>query len=191
MAAGISLFQLAIIFCCWNKARFGNQSLQFNLLTLLFSIKTDRLNSCWYALKIVYCHRQISSGTAPGIHCLMRRNTMYLNSGRMCMNKRSMVRLFSSHLVVLVLLSGCMNMRVVAKHDSSNPVPESVTRWTWFWGLQQPNDVVTDPSCASICMLTAKTNFGYLLISTLSLGIAVPMRVEYSCCPYEPPAGDL
>ncbi len=109
----------------------------------------------------------------------------------MCMNKRSILRLFSSHLVILVLFSGCMNMRLVAKYDSSNPVPKNVTKWTWFWGLQQPNDVVTDASCASICMLTAKTNFGYLLISTLSLGIAVPLRVEYSCCPNEPPPGDL
>lgn len=94
--------------------------------------------------------------------------------------------MISTSLIMLQLLAGCMNMRVVSQYDSSNPVPEKVTRWTWFWGLKQAVDVKTDQQCSSICMLTVKNNLGYAIIATLSLGIAVPMTVEYSCCPFEP-----
>lgn len=116
----------------------------------------------------------------------MCENTSFMRSG-----KKAIVRIFSAQLIMLLLFTGCMNMRVVAQYDSDNPLPQEVTRWAWFWGLKQPNDVKTDASCSSICIITVKNNFGYALISTLSLGIAVPMRVTYECCPYEPPPGEL
>ena len=102
-----------------------------------------------------------------------------------------MIRTLYSLLLIVMLLTGCMNMRIVSQYDSANPVPEKVTRWVWFWGLKQPNDVKTDELCSSLCMVTVKNNFGYALISTFSLGIAVPMTVVYECCPYEPEPGDF
>lgn len=102
-----------------------------------------------------------------------------------------MIRISSRLLVMALLFTGCMNMQIVSQYDSANPVPEKVTRWSWFWGLKQPNDVNTDPLCSSICVLTVENNFGYALITTLSLGIAVPMTVTYECCPHEPEPGEF
>lgn len=94
-------------------------------------------------------------------------------------------------LAVAGLLAGCMNMRIVAQYDSNNPVPVSETRWVLFWGLMQPNDINTDEHCESICNVTTKSTIGHILISTATLGIAVPLSVEYECCAFEPPIDEL
>lgn len=82
-----------------------------------------------------------------------------------------------------------MHMRVITVNDSANPVPNRETHWTYFWGLKQHRDILTDESCKSICKVTHITNFGYILISAITLGIAVPQSLEYECCPYEPEPG--
>ena len=86
----------------------------------------------------------------------------------------------------ILLLSSCMNMRVVAKHDSNNPVPPRVTKVAWVWGLVQPKDIKTDSNCESICQVTAQTNLAYILVSAVTLGIIVPLSVEYECCAFDP-----
>ena len=88
--------------------------------------------------------------------------------------------------IIVLMLSGCMQMRIVAFNDSNNPVPEKVTRTTYFWGLKQREGIKTPEGCTSICKVTAKTNMGQILLSTITLGIVVPQTIEYSCCPFEP-----
>ncbi|MBB4080519.1 hypothetical protein GGR28_003153 [Lewinella aquimaris] len=46
-------------------------------------------------------------------------------------------------------------------------------------------DLKTTPDCPSICVFEVKTNMGYILLSTISLGMAVPTRVKYQCCPID------
>ncbi|MDX1479418.1 MAG: hypothetical protein R3301_17005 [Saprospiraceae bacterium] len=93
---------------------------------------------------------------------------------------------------LLLSMMSCMSMRVVAKYDSNNPVPHKETRWAYFWGLKQPVDIRTDPLlCESICSVTTKANIGTILVSAVTLGIAVPMKVEYTCCPDVPDPGNL
>jgi len=94
-------------------------------------------------------------------------------------------------LLILLLLSSCMNMRVVAEYDSNNPVPEKVTKVAWVWGLVQPKDIKTDSNCESICMVTTQNNLGYILISAVTLGIIVPLSIEYHCCAFDPGEGDI
>ena len=91
---------------------------------------------------------------------------------------------------LLLTLSACMQMRVVAEYDSDNPLPRKATRWAFAWGLVQPNDIV-DEDCATLCLVETRTNLGYILISALSLGLAVPLSVEYQCCAYDPGEGHL
>ncbi|MFA0963724.1 hypothetical protein AB9P05_18100 [Roseivirga sp. BDSF3-8] len=104
-----------------------------------------------------------------------------------------MMRILQCLLLIslLTISEGCMNLRVVSQYDSADLQPHQVTEWVYFWGLMQPNDSRTDELCESMCIVSAKTNFGYLLIGALSLGMAVPMQVVYECCPYEPPASDI
>ncbi len=92
--------------------------------------------------------------------------------------------------ITSLMLSGCMQMRIVAFNDSNNPVPERVTRTTLFWGLGQKEGIKTPEGCTSICKVTAKTNMGQILLSTITLGIVVPQTIEYSCCPFEPPPAE-
>lgn len=94
-------------------------------------------------------------------------------------------------LAVAGLFSGCMNMRIVAQYDSNNPVPVSETSWVLFWGLLQPNDTSTDENCESICKVTSKSTIGHILVSAATLGIAVPLTIEYECCAYEPPIDEM
>lgn len=91
--------------------------------------------------------------------------------------------------VIMLFSTSCMHMRVITVNDSANPVPNRETHWTYFWGLKQHRDILTDESCKSICKVTNVTNFGYILISAITLGIAVPQSLEYECCPYEPEPG--
>jgi hypothetical protein len=99
--------------------------------------------------------------------------------------------IFSMYVVMMTFgFSSCMQMRIVAFNDSNNPVPEKVTRTTYFWGLKQREGIRTPEGCSSICSVTTKTNMGQILLSTVTLGIVVPQTVEYSCCPYEPPPAE-
>lgn len=102
----------------------------------------------------------------------------------------SFVKILVGSLLILSF-TGCMNMRVVAQYDSDNPVPHSVTKWNYCWGLVQPNDVKTDELCESICEVNARNNIGFILISAATVGIVVPMKVEYKCCPHIPEPGDI
>ena len=94
-------------------------------------------------------------------------------------------------LLLIINLAGCMNMRVATAFDSNSPIPEKVTEWTFIWGLVQPKDITTDSNCESICIITAKNNLGYILISAATLGLAVPLSIEYWCCAFDPGEGDI
>jgi len=93
--------------------------------------------------------------------------------------------------VIVILLASCANVRVVSKYDSDIPTLKKVNKTAYFWGLQQPKDILTNPSCASICMVTAKTSFGSIVVAAITLGIVIPVQMEYACCPYEPEPGKI
>jgi hypothetical protein len=92
---------------------------------------------------------------------------------------------------LILLMSSCANMRIVSKYDSDNPAPIQVNRTSYFWGLRQPVDIKTDPTCNSICQITVKTNAGHIILSAITLGIVVPQSIEYFCCPEIPIPGEL
>ncbi|XZF14869.1 hypothetical protein ACTHGU_01925 [Chitinophagaceae bacterium MMS25-I14] len=91
----------------------------------------------------------------------------------------------------ILLLSGCMTTNIVSQYDSNtianNPVNRKTT-WTYAWGLVQPKDI--NPHCDSsfnhLNKVSMKTNFGFILLSVATLGIVVPMRVEWYCAPPDP-----
>ena len=94
-------------------------------------------------------------------------------------------------MVMLTVFTSCANVRVVNRYDSDSPVPNVVRKTSYFWGLRQPNDIQTDPTCSSICMVTAKSTFGNVFIAAITLGIVVPLTIEYECCPFEPTPDEL
>jgi hypothetical protein len=109
----------------------------------------------------------------------------------MDINSKQRLKLSIVFFSLIFILSACANLRVVAKYDSDNPVPTTVTKTSYFWGLRQPVDVRPDPSCKSICQVTAKTNAGQIIVSFITLGIVVPQTIEYFCCAEEPKPGEI
>jgi hypothetical protein len=95
-------------------------------------------------------------------------------------------------LIILLTSEGCrtnMVLTVVATPDSDRPRVDdetTVKRTIYFWGLKQPTNINTKPPCKSICTVQTSTNFGSIAISFLTLGIVVPQRLQYTCCPFDP-----
>src|SRR6185312_14255068 len=88
-------------------------------------------------------------------------------------------------LLVLTIYSfqSCTTTRIVTKYDSdtfaNNPLNKKTT-WSFAWGLVQPKDI--DPKCDSrsnhMNKVVFKDNLGFSLISVITLGIAMPHRIE-------------
>jgi len=88
-------------------------------------------------------------------------------------------------LTCLLLFSSCYTYRV-ATHAQPGTEFNSRTAHSFFWGLvQNPKEIAT-PICDSlntngVALVQVKSNFGYSLITVLTLGIWSPMRIEWKC----------
>jgi hypothetical protein len=87
----------------------------------------------------------------------------------------------------LGLASGCMNTRLIGYYSSSQVQPREATRWTLGWGLLQSPDIQAECESKSICKVTNQTNLAYILVSALTIGLVVPQKVIWDCCPSNEP----
>ena len=96
-----------------------------------------------------------------------------------------LLRVPLSLLTCLLLFSSCYTYRV-ATHAQPGTEFNSRTAHSFFWGLvQNPKEIAT-PICDSlntngVALVQVKSNFGYSLITVLTLGIWSPMRIEWKC----------
>jgi hypothetical protein len=98
--------------------------------------------------------------------------------------------LFSVLLAVSV--SSCYTARV-GTHIQGDPVAAGQTVHFFLWGALQSPKQITTPVCDSLGVggmaeVTVKNNFGYSLITVVTLGIWSPTRLEWKCakpCPKE------
>ena len=105
----------------------------------------------------------------------------------------SFIRLLRLSVVVIVLLSneGCYHTRVLTSHNDPSTQYQKVTVNTFFWGLVQRNIIATDCDALQLKSLDevrVTTNYGYALITVLTLGIWCPVQLEWKCpkpCPRE------
>lgn len=87
-------------------------------------------------------------------------------------------------------IQGCTTTRVVSKYNcntiANNPVNKKTT-WSFFWGLVQPVDInpQCDPIFNHLNKVETKTNLGFAMITTATLGIVMPQRVTWCCAPPE------
>ena len=87
---------------------------------------------------------------------------------------------------VTLLSSSCYSYRVATNAQPGSEVSKPVTANSFFWGLiQKPKEIHT-PICDSLGVngmaeVTMKTNFGYALITVVTLGIWSPMKVQWKC----------
>ena len=83
-------------------------------------------------------------------------------------------------------LSSCYSYRVATHALPGSEISKTITAHSLFWGLvQNPREIHT-PICDSLGVngmaeVTMKTNFGYALITVVTLGIWSPVKVEFKC----------
>ncbi|HMH22287.1 MAG TPA: hypothetical protein VK563_10945 [Puia sp.] len=87
--------------------------------------------------------------------------------------------------ISLFFLNSCYSYRVATKAQAGAEI-NTRTANSFFWGLVQKPQEITTPICDSLnangmAEVVVKTNFGYSLITVLTLGIWCPMKIEWKC----------
>jgi hypothetical protein len=84
-------------------------------------------------------------------------------------------------LVALASTSGCYHYRIMPANTAPADDGHSTTKHAFFWGLLQER--AEEPNCQGngASEIVASTNFGYALISVATLGIWVPLTLEWKC----------
>ena len=88
-------------------------------------------------------------------------------------------------LVLALSLSGCYTARVATHAQPGAEVSGQNVNF-FFWGIVQSPQRVHTPICDSLGVngmaeVTVKSNFGYSLITVVTLGIWSPTRLEWKC----------
>ena len=106
---------------------------------------------------------------------------------------------FTVCVVLLALLcaatQSCYHYRVAAAGAAgANPstFPHSMTLHATFWGLVQ--DRALENVCAqdeALSRVRTTSNFGYTLLTMVTLGIWAPLHVEYECANMTPRTGTI
>ena len=92
-------------------------------------------------------------------------------------------KLVCAILTVMGLGSGCYHYHIAGNRVTPSTEPRSATQVAYFWGLLQPNDIVP-PNCPEkvpLAHITANTNFGYVLIGTVTLGMVLVHDLTWQC----------
>lgn len=81
------------------------------------------------------------------------------------------------------IFNSCVNTRLIAFYSTDNIQSNQATRVNYLWGIVQPQDIPAQCESKTICKVNAKTNLGYILVSAVTLGIVVPQKIVWDCCP--------
>jgi len=99
-----------------------------------------------------------------------------------CLKKMHVVSL----LVLMFVFNSCYSYRVATRAQAGTETSGTMTAHSLFWGLVKKPVEIHTPTCDSlgvngVAEVTMKTNFGYALITVITLGIWSPMQVEWKC----------
>ena len=90
---------------------------------------------------------------------------------------------------LMSMTQGCYHYRVSSAHFDPSTSYNQKTVHSFFWGLVQPGEngiSVVANNCDSLNIhsideVRISTNFGYALLTVVTLGIWSPMTVEWKC----------
>jgi len=99
------------------------------------------------------------------------------------MKLKPFLLLFAS--LFIVLTNSCYTARVATHAQAGSEVSGQTVNF-FFWGALQSPKQVTTPVCDSLGVngmseVTVRSNFGYSLITVVTLGIWSPTRLEWKC----------
>ena len=86
--------------------------------------------------------------------------------------------------------TGCYHYRVYGEEVPVGSEAKQATLWSSLWGTRQQN-INTDQTCVNnpTAEVTMSSNFGYALLTVLSLGFVSPIDVEWKCAKDRPTGG--
>ena len=84
-------------------------------------------------------------------------------------------------IITLSVLTGCYHYRVAVPDPSVATEYQRRTTHALFWGLVQENITAADCLSNSINGVRVTTNLGYALLALVTLGIWMPMEIEWRC----------
>jgi hypothetical protein len=86
----------------------------------------------------------------------------------------------------LCCATGCFHYRLAAVTPDGTALPpatepQSVTLWSYAWGLVQPN--VRPSTCQGngVAEVTSSTNLGFVALTVVTLGLVSPLEVQWRC----------
>jgi hypothetical protein len=96
-------------------------------------------------------------------------------------------------LATVFLITGCYTVRVEAPAPVSPGVTEykGEVLWSLFWGFKQEVPRVDNCRGQGMSEVKNSSNFGFTLLTVLTLGFASPTRMEWKCAPPTPTPGVL
>ena len=94
-------------------------------------------------------------------------------------------------LLFLLLFSSCsVSDKVVSHYNTDQPARAKTlthvgkTHWSFLWGILKQGDWAAGCQQGSnMSQVRVKTNPGFIIISFITLGIAVPQKLEWDCGP--------
>ena len=92
--------------------------------------------------------------------------------------------------LLLGVQTGCYHYRVYGEQVPVGSEAKRATLWSSLWGTRQQN-INTDQTCVNnpTAEVTMSGNFGYTLLTVLSLGFVSPIDVEWKCAKDRPTGG--
>jgi len=94
-------------------------------------------------------------------------------------------------LLYLALMSSCYHYRAqpmgVGGAAGTEYAGEVV--WSLAWGLVQENPRIDNCMDQGLAEVRVTTNFGFALLTVVTLGLAAPAKIEWRCAKPKPPTG--
>jgi len=94
-------------------------------------------------------------------------------------------------LLCLALASACYHYRAQPLGVAGAPATEYTGEvvWSLVWGLVQENPRIDNCQGQGLAEVRVTSNFGFALLTVVTLGLAAPAKVEWRCAKPKPPTG--
>jgi len=88
---------------------------------------------------------------------------------------------------ITCIFASCSSTKVITEYDCADAtnINKDTTVWHYFWGLKQSKDI--RPQCDKrynhLNKVVVKTTPGNVLLTVITLGIAIPQKISWCCAP--------
>jgi hypothetical protein len=97
--------------------------------------------------------------------------------------------------LLIGLVTSCASTKVITEYDCADAanINKDTTVWHFLWGLVQAKDIhpACDPRFNHLNKVVTKITPVQVILSFITLGIAMPQKVSWCCSPYNPEPGTL